>query len=70
MAKRKKARKGKKTGEILVVGSKVKAAVKSKKMLCSAELIPALSDALQKLITDAARRAKENGRSTVRARDL
>ncbi len=70
MAKRKKAKKAKKSGDILVVGSKVKLTIRSKKMLCSAELIPALSDAVRSLLNDAMRRSKENGRSTVRARDL
>jgi hypothetical protein len=61
--------KGKKR-EVLVVGSKVKGYVRSKKMLCSSELIEAASCAVAKLLDAAANRAKENGRSTVRARDL
>ena len=44
--------------------------IKGKKLLCSGELTPALSDAVCALLDNASRRAKENGRSTVRARDL
>ena len=69
MAKKKK-KKARKSKDILVVGSKVKAHIKSKKCLCSGELIPALSDAVTSLLNDAVKRTKENRRSTVRAHDL
>ncbi len=62
------AKKGK--CEVLVVGSKVKNYVRGKKMLCSSELLEATSCAVAELLTKACARAKENGRSTVRARDL
>ena len=69
MAKKKK-KKAKRSGEVLVVGSKVKAYLKAKKCLTSGELVPALSDAVTKLLDQAAGRAKANDRKTVRATDI
>tara|TARA_Y100000310_G_C20324695_1_gene642397 strand:- start:528 stop:698 length:171 start_codon:yes stop_codon:yes gene_type:complete len=54
--------------EMLVVRSKVKEAAKG--MNVAGDFADALSDRVQVLINDASRRAKENGRSTVKARDL
>ena len=68
MAKKKVAKKAGK--EMLLVGSKVKAAVKAKKMLCSSELLPALNEKVYALIADAAARTKANRRSTVKAQDV
>ena len=57
-----------KMAEILVVRSKVKEAAKG--MNVAGDFADALSGRVQALINDASRRAKENGRSTVKARDL
>jgi len=66
MAKKKAAKKK----ESLVVTSKVKAYVKSKKMLSSSELAGALNDALYCVLDGAVARAKANRRSTVKAQDV
>lgn len=66
MAKKKAGKKR----EALVVGSKVKAYIRSKGGMTSGELLEALSDSVYCLLDKALSRAKENGRSTVRARDL
>ena len=71
MAKKKKAKKkaaGKK--EVLVVASKVKAYVKSKKMMTSADAVAALSDQVYAMLDDAICRTKANRRSTVKPQDL
>jgi hypothetical protein len=65
MAAKKKAKK-----EVLVVGSKVKAYIKSKKMMCSGDLIEGLSSKVYDCIDDAVTRTKNNKRSTVRPHDL
>lgn len=65
MAKKKKAPK-----EVLVVSSKVKAFIKSKKCMTSGELIGALNDEVKCILDRACKRAKANKRSTLRARDL
>jgi histone H3/H4 len=74
MAKAKKAAKaGKKAGggrEVLVVGSKVKAYVKSKGAMSSGELVPSLSEQVYGLIDKAIARAQGNKRSTVQPKDL
>ncbi len=54
--------------EILVVRSKVKDAAKG--MNVAGDFADALSDRVQLLVNDACRRAKDNGRATVKARDL
>jgi len=56
--------------EPLVVGSKVKAFIKSKKCLTSGELLGALTAKVAEILDAATARAKKNGRSTVRAHDL
>ena len=56
--------------ETLVVGSKVKAYVKSQEMMSSGELIGALSDKVHELLDAAIARTKANKRSTVKASDL
>jgi len=56
--------------ECLVVASKVKAHVKGKKMMTSADAIQALSDKVYGLLDDAIVRTKANRRSTVKAQDL
>ena len=57
-------------GDSLVVGSKVKDAVKAAGCNCAGDLTVALSTQVAGLITKAADRAKANGRKTVRAADL
>jgi hypothetical protein len=64
----KKAKGGSK--EILIVGSKMKDVVKAAGCMSSGDLIEAVSDKVHKILADAASRAKDNGRSTVRPYDL
>ena len=54
--------------EMLVVRSKVKEAAKG--MNVAGDFADCLSEKVQASINDASRRAKENGRATVKARDL
>jgi len=56
--------------ESLIVASKVKAYIKSKKMMTSAEAIGALSEKVYCILDAAAERTKGNRRSTVKAQDL
>ena len=73
MAKKKKAKKAAKKGsqkDVLVVASKVKAYVRSKKMMCSADAIAAMSDCLYCCLDKAIERTKANRRSTVKPQDL
>jgi histone H3/H4 len=56
--------------EVLVVASKVKAYIKSKKMMTSSDAVTALSDKVCAILDDAVARAKANRRSTVRPQDL
>ncbi|MFH1261947.1 MAG: hypothetical protein V1495_00665 [Pseudomonadota bacterium] len=65
MAKKKSCSK-----EVLVVGSKVRAHIKSKKCMTSSEFLPALSCTVAGMVDRACERAKANKRSTLRARDL
>ena len=56
--------------DVLVVASKVKANVKSKKMMTSSDAIAALSDKVYSILDDAIARTKANRRSTVKPQDL
>jgi histone H3/H4 len=56
--------------EVLVVASKVKAHIKSKKMMTSSDAIAALSDKVCAMLDDAVERTKANRRSTVKPQDL
>jgi hypothetical protein len=56
--------------ESLVVASKVKAYVKSKKMMTSSEALGAISDNVYGILDGAITRAKANRRSTIKAQDL
>lgn len=56
--------------EVLVVGSKVKGYIKSKKFKCSGELLDALSETIRKSLDNAMKRCEGNKRSTVRPVDL
>jgi len=57
-------------GDSLVVGSKVKEAVKAAGCNCAGDLADALSAEVAAIVAKAAERAKANGRKTVRAADL
>lgn len=57
-------------GDALVVGSKVKDAVKAEGCNSAGDLVDALSAEVAGMIKKAAGRAKANGRKTVRAADL
>ena len=54
----------------LIVASKVKAYIKSKKMMTSAEALGAISDKVYCMLDKAIVRTKANRRSTVKAQDL
>ena len=56
--------------ESLVVASKVKAYIKSKKMMTSSDSLEALSDKVYSMLDAAIARTKANRRSTVKAQDL
>jgi len=56
--------------ESLVVASKVRGYIKSKKMMTSSEALEAINEVVYRTLDNAVDRAKANRRSTVRARDL
>lgn len=56
--------------EMLIVGSKVRHFIKSKKCMTSSEFLPALSGKVMCLVEKACERAKGNKRTTLKARDL
>ena len=60
----------KKKRESLIVASKVKAYIKSKKMMTSADSLESLSDKVYCILDSAIVRTKGNRRSTVKAQDL
>lgn len=70
MAKKKASKSKAKTKEVLVVASKVKDYIKSKKCMTSADSIAAISDKVYALLDDAIARTKANKRSTVKPQDL
>ena len=70
MAKKKKAKKKAAGKDVLVVASKVKAYVKSKKLMMSADAIGALSDAVYATIDAAGKRTKANKRKTLKPQDI
>ena len=61
------AKKGK---EMLVVGSKAKGALKKNKCNVAGDALEGLNDVVHWFIEQAAKRAKANGRKTVRAHDF
>ncbi|MBU0756153.1 MAG: hypothetical protein KJ645_13505 [Planctomycetes bacterium] len=65
MADKKKEQK-----DVLVVGSKVKAYIKSKQLMCSGDLMEGLSEKVYSCIDEAIERTKNNKRSTIRPHDL
>lgn len=56
--------------ESVVVQSKVKEAVKGLELRMDGNLPDALNEKVHAILKDAAKRAKENGRSTLRPYDL
>ncbi len=56
--------------EILLVGSKVKAAIKSGKCNTAGDALAGLNEVVYWYIDQATKRAKANGRKTVRAHDF
>ena len=56
--------------EPLVVGSKVKAAIKAQGCNSSADVLDAMNNYMYWLVAQAASRAQANGRKTVRAHDI
>jgi hypothetical protein len=56
--------------ESLVVASKVKAYVRSKKMMTASDAIEAISDRVYCMLDKAIERTKANRRSTVKPQDL
>lgn len=68
---KKSAGKAKKEGEILVVQSKVREYLKGKgDFNIGSDLVAAVSTRVEEVLADASRRAKENGRKTIQARDV
>jgi histone H3/H4 len=70
MAKKKKKKSGSRRMEMLVVGSKAKAALKKNKCNVAGDALDGLNNVLHWYIDQAATRAKANGRKTVRAHDF
>lgn len=60
----------KKKRESLIVASKVKAYIKSKKMMTSSDALAALSEKVYCLLDSAAARTKANRRTTIKPQDL
>jgi len=56
--------------ESLVVGSKIKAYIKAKNLMCSGDLTDAVSQEVCKMLDKAAERTIANKRTTVRPADL
>jgi hypothetical protein len=56
--------------ESLIVASKVKAYIKSKKMMTSSDALQGLSDKVYAMLDAAIARTKANRRTTVKAQDL
>ncbi|MCE7736171.1 MAG: DUF1931 domain-containing protein [Candidatus Heimdallarchaeota archaeon] len=70
MAK-KKAKKAKSSGEILVVQSKVREYLKGQgDYNIGSDLVGAVSGRVEEVLQSAAKRAKDNGRKTIQARDV
>ena len=67
---KRKAPARKKVALNVVVGSKVKEAVKSHGVRCSGDLIEALNGKVLAMISDAVARCEANKRGTVRPQDL
>ena len=70
MAKKKAKKKAAGTKDVLVVASKVKAYIKSKGLMTSADAIGALNEEVYALLNAAGKRTKANRRSTIKPQDL
>ena len=70
MAKKANSKKKAAALESVIVGSKVKAAIKSHGCMTSGELLEALNSTVHSMIKSACSRAQGNKRATVRAHDL
>ena len=68
--KKAKRRPAKKAAANVVVGSKVKEAIKANNIRCSGDLVDALNDHVHGVLKAAVGRAKANKRGTVRPQDL
>jgi len=68
--KKKAAKRAKKVALNVVVGSKVKEAVKGHGVRCAGDLIPALNEKVLGMLSDAVARCEANRRGTVRPQDL
>lgn len=64
------AKKGGGSRDMLLVGSKVKAAIKQANCNTAGDALEGLNEWVYWLISQATRRASENGRKTVRAHDF
>ncbi len=60
----------KKERESLIVASKVKAYIRSQKMMTASESLEAISDKVYCMLDSAIARTKANRRTTVKAQDL
>jgi len=60
----------KKDRDSLIVASKVKAYIKSKKMMTSSDALEAISEQVYSMLDVAVTRTKANRRSTVKPQDL
>ncbi len=69
-AKKKVAKKKVANKEVLVVASKVKAYIKSKGYMCSADAIQTISNEVYSCIDAAVKRTDANRRSTVKPQDI
>lgn len=56
--------------DALVVGSKIKDAIKAEGCNTAGDVVEALSEKVAKMVSEAAERAKANGRKTVRGVDF
>ena len=56
--------------DLLIVGSKVKAYIKSKKCKTSSEVLEALNKKVMGVLDDACKRTQGNKRTTVKGQDL
>ena len=56
--------------ETLVVQAKVKSLIKKNKMNCASDVMGALTSVIEHHVNCAVKRAKSNGRKTVRAADF
>ena len=70
MAKKSKATKKSAKGEVLVIASKMKDAIRKHGCNVSSDVVEALSAKVHSMIAEAVGRCKDNGRKTVRGYDF